>query len=636
MNFPREPDPTDWIGHLIGDRQRYRLEKRLGEGGMADVFLAMDTLLGQQVALKLLKRTLVGSAELRKRFEREVGVCAALKSDHIVQVTDYGVTPVGHPFYVMEYLPGQTLGQLMRRRDQQISVKQTVSIISQVCEGLRLAHAGVTLWRDGATASEHVKVIHRDLKPDNIFLVPKAQGAWVKILDFGIAKIRKDSAENTNLTSMFIGTFHYAAPEQFGVEKDLDERADIYSLGVILYEMLSRTDPFSLGLNINLISEISWALAHTSKTPVPLLEQPGARHLSLELEAVVMRCLQKLPEQRFASVDELSWALQAAVGNSASGKTNTQQFTLNQNTSPQFQQRLGPREQDNSSVETKIAEIHNSTQSAQNVALRQREGKAKLRLFLVQATTVFVAALVSVGLAYYAYSSLRTASSEKPNLDAPKSDAGKPPTQNNKLLLAQAQELANKNNFKDAIAGASKIQPESSFRQPAQQLIQQSSKKVLEQAEGRYKQSYSYKDLENAVDITKAIPETSVNKNAEPTIKKWQTEWKNNENYLKSAQNALKEKKGQQAINTANKVRLLGQEVKRNTPYWQIKIKPIIEPAEKLITAPTDNSPPDIPPSYNPPRYNNSSPYNSTRYHAPRYNPPHPQTNKSGWTMHRL
>ena len=634
MNFPREPDPTDWIGHLIGDRQRYRLEKRLGEGGMADVFLAMDTLLGQQVALKLLKSTLVGSGELRKRFEREVGVCAALKSDHIVQVTDYGVTPVGHPFYVMEYLPGQTLGQLMRRHDQQISVEQTVSIISQVCEGLRLAHAGVTLWRDGATASQHVKVIHRDLKPDNIFLVPKAQGTWVKILDFGIAKIRKDSAENTNLTSMFIGTFHYAAPEQFGVEKDLDERADIYSLGVILYEMLSKTDPFGLGLNINLISEISWALAHTSKTPVPLLDQPGARHLSLELEAVVMRCLQKLPEQRFASVDELSWALQAAVGNRASGKTNAQQFTLNQNTNPQFQQRLGSRGQDNSSVETKIAEIYNSTQNVQLVAPRQREGKAKLRLLLVQATTVFVAALVSAGLAYYAYSSLRTApfttaSYKKPNLDNPKSDAGRPPTQNNKLLLAQAQELANKNNFKDAIAEASKIQPESSFRQPAQQLIQQSSKKVLEQAEGRYKQSYSYKDLENAVDITKAIPKTSVNKNAEQTIKKWQTEWKNNENYLNSAQNALKEKKGQQAINTANKIRLFGQEVKRSSPYWQIKMKPIIEPAEKLIAAPPDNSPLNIPPSYSPPHYRK-------HYNTPRYIPPRPQTNHSGWTMQKL
>jgi len=142
MNSPPNSDP--WIGRTLGDRQRYRLDKRLGGGGMGDVFLAMDTLIGQQVALKLIKDTLVGSGELRKRFEREVSVCAALKSDNIVEVNDYGVTPEGYPFYVMQYLQGQTLGQLLRR-EKRLKVERTVSIISQVCEGLRLAHAGVSL-----------------------------------------------------------------------------------------------------------------------------------------------------------------------------------------------------------------------------------------------------------------------------------------------------------------------------------------------------------------------------------------------------------------------------------------------------------------------------------------------------------
>ncbi len=605
---------------------------------MADVFLAMDTLLGQYVALKVLKKTLVGSGELRKRFEREVSVCAALKSDHIVQVMDYGVTPEGHPFYVMEYLQGQTLGQLMRR-ERQISVEQTVSIISQVCEGLRLAHAGVTLWRDGATASEHVKVIHRDLKPDNMFLVPKAQGAWVKILDFGIAKIRKDSAESTNLTSMFLGTFHYAAPEQFGVEPDLDERADIYSLGIILYEMFAGTDPFGLGLNVNTISEMSWALAHTSKSPLPLRSQPGLGQLSPELEAVVMRCLQKVPAQRFASVDELNWALKAAVVG-ASGTTNPQQYKLNQNTRPQFQQSLGLREQNTGSTETKITETYNLNQRLPAV-VQGGEDKKKVRPLLLQATTVVAAALVSVGLAYYAYNNLQTAPSTEPHLEeSPKIvNAVKPLQDNNKLLLVQAQALANKNNFKDAIAEASKIQPNGSFSQSAARLINQCSENLLKQAEERYKQSYNSKDLENAIDITKAIPRTSVAKNAEETSKKWRIEWNSNENYLKSAQNAVNERKGQEAIDTANKVRLLGQEVKRETPYWQIKMKPIIEPAEKLIATPPD-TPPDSPPSYSSPRYHapryNSPSYSSPRYHAPRYNSPHPQTNQSGWTMKKL
>lgn len=308
-----EANPTEpWIGCSIGDRQRYRLDKRLGAGGMGDVFLAMDTLLGKQVALKLLKDTLVTSAELRKRFEREVAVCAALRSDHIVEVNDYGVTAEGFPFYVMEYLRGQSLGQLLRQQ-RQLPVERTVNIVTQVCDGLQLAHEGVTLWREKATVSEHIQVVHRDLKPDNLFLVPTALGELVKILDFGIAKIRESQVDHTQLTNMFLGTFHYAAPEQLEVEKDIDGRADIYSLGIILYEMLSGTDPFGLRLNTRRISEISWALAHTTKPVQPLRSQPGLSDLSPILEAVVLRCLEKTQGDRFASVEDLKIALQVAT-----------------------------------------------------------------------------------------------------------------------------------------------------------------------------------------------------------------------------------------------------------------------------------------------------------------------------------
>ncbi|MBD2681270.1 MULTISPECIES: serine/threonine-protein kinase [Nostoc] len=301
-----------WIGRLIGDRQRYRLDKRLGAGGMGDVFLAMDTLLGQQVALKLLKDNLANSSELRKRFEREVAVCAALRSDHIVQVSDYGVTSEGYPFFVMEYLRGQSLGQLLRSENR-LSVERILAITTQVCDGLRAAHEGVTLWRNNATISEHITVVHRDLKPDNIFLVPTTLGELVKILDFGIAKIREDTAEHTKLTNMFLGTYHYAAPEQLEVKANIDGRADIYSLGIILYEMFSGVDPFGLGLSSQKISEISWALAHTSKPPVPLRSLPGLSPISPEIEAVVMRCLQKSPNERFTNVQEFKLALQNAV-----------------------------------------------------------------------------------------------------------------------------------------------------------------------------------------------------------------------------------------------------------------------------------------------------------------------------------
>ncbi|WP_375474124.1 protein kinase [uncultured Nostoc sp.] len=309
------PSSNSWNGRFVGDNQRYRLDRRLGGGGMGEVFLATDTRVGQQVALKLLKDTLVASQEMRKRFEREVAVCAALQSDHIVKISDCGVTPEGFPFYVMEYLRGQTLGQLLLRQ-KRLSVERTVKIMAQVCKGLQLAHQGVTLQRDGGKTTEHIQVVHRDLKPDNIFLMPTDLGEWVKVLDFGVAKIRGESSENsniTNITSTFIGTFRYAPPEQIQSDRNLDARGDIYSLGIILYEMLSAADPFGISIKGSHVSEASWVLAHAYEPPKPLRSQPECENLPVQLEAVVMKCLQKNPANRFATVEELNQALQAAA-----------------------------------------------------------------------------------------------------------------------------------------------------------------------------------------------------------------------------------------------------------------------------------------------------------------------------------
>ncbi|OWY66957.1 hypothetical protein B7486_34010 [cyanobacterium TDX16] len=302
-----------WIGRFIGDCRRYYLEQRIGAGGMGNVYLAMDTRLGQEVALKLLRDTLAVSIPLHKRFEREAMLCAALKSDHIVDISDYGVTEEGYPFYVMEYLVGETLGQLLRR-ETRLSVERTIEIACQVCAGLQLAHQGVRIRREGVvTTSDPIQIVHRDLKPDNIFLIPTALGELVKILDFGIAKIRDEALELTNLTSTFLGTFRYAAPEQLQIEKNIDGRADIYSLGMILYEMLSGSDPFGFGTEARKTSGVSWGIAHTSQMPQSLRSQPKCDRLSLDLEAIVMRCLNKQPEQRFGSVVELSAALQSML-----------------------------------------------------------------------------------------------------------------------------------------------------------------------------------------------------------------------------------------------------------------------------------------------------------------------------------
>ncbi|NJR40113.1 MAG: serine/threonine protein kinase [Leptolyngbyaceae cyanobacterium CSU_1_4] len=159
-----------WLGRFVGDNNRYRLDELLGGGGMGEVFLAMDTRLGKPVALKLLKESLAiaNDTDFRERFEKECSICAALKSPHIVQVTDYGVTSEGYPFYVMEYLQGQTLGDVMAS-EQRLSIERTCNIMSQVCDGLRLAHTGVTFWDTKTGTSEQIKIVHRDLKPANIF-----------------------------------------------------------------------------------------------------------------------------------------------------------------------------------------------------------------------------------------------------------------------------------------------------------------------------------------------------------------------------------------------------------------------------------------------------------------------------------
>jgi eukaryotic-like serine/threonine-protein kinase len=310
-SFTNQP-PNPWIGRSIGDASRYRLEQRLGSGGMGEVFIATDTRLGKPVALKLLKESLAiaDDTDLRDRFERECSICAALKSSHIIQVTDYGVTSEGYPFYVMEYLQGQTLGEVLEIQPR-LPIDRTCNIMTQVCAGLQLAHEGVILWSAETGSSERIKVIHRDLKPANLMLIPSALGELVKIIDFGIAKIRSLKNEAANTTTMFLGTCHYASPEQFNVLGNVDERADIYSLGMMLYEMLTGVDPFGFNFRQHRVSNEAWLTAHVRTVPRSLRSQPDCDHIPADLEAIVLRCLEKKATDRFSSVAEFNEALQA-------------------------------------------------------------------------------------------------------------------------------------------------------------------------------------------------------------------------------------------------------------------------------------------------------------------------------------
>lgn len=322
MESDAEHDP-DWLSSALLNSSvgnRYRLEQTLGKGGMGEVFLAIDTRLNKQVALKVLRPVLVNAVAARQRFRQECAICAALKSSHIVQVSDYGITESGHPFYVMEYLQGETLSQRLAR-DHRLSVDQTCRIGMQICAGLQVAHRGVMLQNPDDHTSRLIKVIHRDLKPDNIFLIPTALGELVKIIDFGIAKIRDLQADTAEITHSLLGTSHYAAPEQFDVA-ELDERTDLYSLGMMLYEMLAGTDPYGLDFRHHPVSNTAWLTAHLTKLPLPLRCQPDCHQLPPALEAAVMCCLAKSPVERFASVEALSQALEAAITNSFSSNVS--------------------------------------------------------------------------------------------------------------------------------------------------------------------------------------------------------------------------------------------------------------------------------------------------------------------------
>lgn len=305
MDSEHRQDP--WVGRSLGEYDRYRITRSLNAGGMGFVYLAIDTKLNnQQVAIKVLRDSLAGMGEMHERFKREVDLCAALNSPNVVRINDRGTTPEGYPFYVMEYLQGCSLGQLLKERER-LSLQDTLEIILQVCDGLAIAHAGVMV------DNELCHIVHRDLKPDNIFLQPLGRSWLVKILDFGIAKKLRDKSteKNSSATSFFLGTWRYSAPEQIEVNPQVDQRADIYSMGMIIYQMLTGVDPFGLWNADDGNSALTtWWRAHTTQAPEPLRHQPGCNDMPPELEAIVLKCLAKFPPDRYSAVTELKQALE--------------------------------------------------------------------------------------------------------------------------------------------------------------------------------------------------------------------------------------------------------------------------------------------------------------------------------------
>ncbi len=267
--------------------QRYRLTHLLGQGGMGRVYLAQDLLFGGvEVAVKLLSQPAVDD-QARLRFEREAKACAALgqKSLHIVKVSDYGITADEVPFYVMEYLNGQTLKDILARGP--LPLERFLRLARQIGLGLKAAHEGILL------EGQRIQVIHRDLKPANVIVVAdESLGELAKLVDFGIAKLL-NTRESLSLTHAYLGTLAYSSPEQLeGLP--LDARSDIYSFGIILYQMVSGQMP----LQPTTESFPGWYQAHHKQRPIPLEDWGLKFALPAGLSDLILGCLAKDPAAR--------------------------------------------------------------------------------------------------------------------------------------------------------------------------------------------------------------------------------------------------------------------------------------------------------------------------------------------------
>jgi eukaryotic-like serine/threonine-protein kinase len=270
-------------GDVVGER--YRVIGRLGSGGMGNVYRVEHTLMAKEMAMKLLRPELSVIPQVVERFEREAKSASRLDNEHIVRVTDFGRAPNGSFYLIMELLSGESLGERMHRKGS-LSVAEALEVIDQILEALEHAHEN--------------SVVHRDLKPDNIMLVEKSGRTAVKILDFGLAKITSaDDPREATLTQagMVFGTPRYMAPEQAAAEP-VDERTDLYAVGVLLYELLAGRPMFEAAGAAELLT------CHLTQMPPPLnLELPD-RALAADLERTVMRALEKHKRDRFQTARE--------------------------------------------------------------------------------------------------------------------------------------------------------------------------------------------------------------------------------------------------------------------------------------------------------------------------------------------
>ena len=302
-NMVRQKTESDiYLGKFLNNR--YLIKDLIGIGGMGRVYLAEDTAKGgMQIAVKILSLSLANQ-HMSQRFAREIFIGAQLgrKSKNIVRVLNYGVTDDKTPFYVMEYLQGKNLKQILKI--QTLTLSRFLEICSQICLGLQCAHQGISL------KGEIYPIVHRDIKPENIFISKDdKQCEIIKILDFGIAKFLTERSGMT-LTDSFIGSLPYCSPEHMEGRKLLDVRSDIYSFGVLMFEMLTGKHPFHTKSN----SFGTWYQAHRFQAPPTVEEVNPQVKIPQDLQNLLMSCLAKEVGDRPQNISEILDCLENVQG----------------------------------------------------------------------------------------------------------------------------------------------------------------------------------------------------------------------------------------------------------------------------------------------------------------------------------
>ncbi|MCX5741885.1 MAG: protein kinase [Proteobacteria bacterium] len=276
------------VGQSIGN---YRILSKIGTGGMGAVFLAEHPLIGKRAAIKVIHRELAHNRDVVSRFFQEARAVNQIGNEHIVEIHDFGVTPEGDHFYIMEWLDGKTLASVMAEsRSRAVEVMRALHIGAQIASALGAAHAS--------------GVIHRDLKPDNVMLIPRlGDPDFVKVLDFGLAKVFQTASAVQTAAGVLLGTPQYMSPEACESRGGIDHRTDIYALGVLLFQMMTGKLPFD--------GDTMGEVLVKQVTALP----PAPRGLNAAIppsvEQILLRCLAKRVDARFQSMGALRDALLA-------------------------------------------------------------------------------------------------------------------------------------------------------------------------------------------------------------------------------------------------------------------------------------------------------------------------------------